>query len=321
MKKMINKITIEGLYYEDNLKESEDNFINGKLSVLTSSPDGEITNVCETRVIAGPKYGNKKDSKDNPNYNKFKYIMEQNNNKSYLQIGKEALGINISGSLDANYFIPKDKEKNRENVINSTINKASFITILENKIPKEPKAEFETDIVITKIIPEMTKETEDEPSIETGNYLVQGYIFDFNNVAIEVTYIAKKSEDGSLSAADYFADLATELPVFTKVWGNINGFITVVEKEELSAFGSSKKVSFKITKKEYEITGALAIPYEEGLTDEEYNQSLQLREQKIAASLERQSKNENNFSNLKGENTEDIASSFDNILSGKKFNF
>lgn len=293
MKKMINRIIVEGLLYDDNLKESETKYINGKLSLLTSK-ENDPTNVCELRVIAGERYGNKPDAKKNPNYLEYKRIKEQEHEHNYLRVGKEALGIQISGSLGANYFVPRGQDIKRENVVPILVNNSSFISIVDNSLI-EPKAEFETDIFITNITPEMTKGTPEMPAVETGNYLVKGYIFDYKNTAIEVTYIAKKGPEGITSAADYFSSLMNSLPVFTKVWGRINGYITNVEKREESAFGQAKVVSFKNTKKEYELVGALIHPYEDGITEEELKQALQAREMEIASNLERQ----NNFNSNK----------------------
>lgn len=285
MKKMINKISITGLVYESNLKESEKGYINGKIGIYTSN-DSNITNVSEVKVIAGRTYGNKEGAKKNPNYNGFKYIMEKGEELNYLTVGDNAIGVQINGAIGGNYFVAKGKEIKRENVTSSMVNNGSFITVFDNKKISSPKATFETDIMITGIIPEMAKDTEGNP-IETGNYLVKGFIFDYRNTAIEVTYIAKTCEEG-LSAADYFSDLQDSLPIFTKVWGNINGFITTNEIIEESAFGAAKKVSFNSTKREYELTGALVSPYEEGLTEEEFKAALQAREQEIAIALENQ---------------------------------
>jgi hypothetical protein len=290
MKKMINRIIVEGLYYEDTLKESDKNYINGKLNILTSVPEPNIpVNVCETKIIAGPRYGNKPDAKVNPNYKEFKHIMEKEKGRNFLKVGKEAIGIQITGSIGANYFVPRGLDIKKENVISSIVNNGNFITLMDNSLIEEPSATFETDIVITQVVPEMTKGTDENPAMETGNYLVKGYIFDFRNTAIEVTYIAKAANDGSMSAADYFSSLEGSLPIFTKVWGYINGIRTHVERKEESAFGKDKVVSFEATKKEYELTGALPVPYEEGLTEEEFKAALQAREQAIAVALERQS--------------------------------
>lgn len=329
MKKMINKISVSGLVYESNLKVSDKGYINGKIGIHTSK-DSNITNVCELKVIAGPTYGNKAGAKKNPNYNGFKTLMEKGEELNYLTVGENALNVQITGAIGSNYFVPKGKDVDRDNIISSIVNNGSFITLFENKKIENPKATFETDIVITNIMPEMTKATETEPSVETGNYLVKGYIFDYKNTAIEVTYIAKTCEEG-LSAAEYFSDLQDSLPIFTKVWGNINGFITVTESIEESAFGTPKKVSFKSTKKEYELTGALVTPYEEGLTEEEFKAALQAREKEIAVALENQTnRNANNANTFNGIdplknagsniNASDIANSFNN-LGGSKFTF
>ena len=80
--------------------------------------------------------------------------------------------------------------------------------------------------------------------------------------------------------------MASELPVFTKVWGKINGFVTSIEKVEESAFGEAKVVSFKSTKREFEITGALATPYEDGITEEELKNAINAREMEIAVAMD-----------------------------------
>lgn len=284
MKKMINKIKVEGLFYEEAFKESEKHYVNGKLSVLTSNPeDKSLKNVCDLKIIAGQRYGNKPDAKVNPNYKTYKSLMEDNKDKNFLKIGKDAIGMSISGSIGANYFVPKGLEIIRENAIGPMQNDGSFITIL-NSVPA-PKATFDTDIVITNIIPEMTKATDTEPAQETGNLIIKGYIFSFKNVAIEVTYIAKAEDDG---AVEFFSNYANELPVFTRVWGDINGFHSTSTKEEKSGFGQSRIISFETTKKEYVIKGCNPEPYTEGLTQEELKAALADREKEIAVAIDRQ---------------------------------
>lgn len=286
MRKMINKITIEGIHYENDLKKSDKGYINGKLSVLIPNEEG-ITNVCDLRVIAGAKYGNKPDAKKNDNFPKFEELMNSKE-KAYLKVGNEATGVSITGALEANYFIPRGAEPTRENVVSTVNNNASFIDLVPASMIEKPRAEFEMDIVITSILPEMSKDP-DCPA-PTGNYIVKGYTFNYRNVAIEVSLIAKTCEGATSSAADYFAAMASELPVFTKVWGKINGFVTSIEKVEESAFGEAKVVSFKSTKKEFEITGALATPYEDGITEEELKNAINAREMEIAVAMDRQKK-------------------------------
>lgn len=290
MKKMINKVSVQGLFYEGNLKLSKQ-YVNGKLSVLTSAPNSGVTNTCELKVIAGPRYGNKPDAKLNPNYPLYESLMNTGNEKAYLHVGEQAQGVSISGSLGANYFVPRGTDLKRENVRCPLQYDASFITFVDGNLltPADYKATFETDIVITSIVPEMSKPVGDTPAMETGNIFVKGYIFDYKGVAIEASFIAKATEDGSYGPVDYFTDLSSEFPVFTKIWGVINGFKVVSEKREESAFGAPKIVSFETTKKELVITGALPQPYPEGMiTAEEFQESLQQREIAIATALDRQ---------------------------------
>lgn len=290
MKKMINKIIAEGFLYDQSLKESDKNYINGKMNVLTSIGADSSTDTCELKIIAGPTYGNKPGAKANPNYYNFKSVMTQEE-KTYLKVGTEALGVSVTGSFDVSYFVPKGTDITRENIVSNVQNRGSFITIMDGKTIETPSATFDTDIYVTEIVPEMTKVAadSDEPSVETGNILVKGYIFDFKNTAMPITYIAKKSEEqGVLSAADYFSSMESELPFLTRAWGKIHTYETKVEKKEESAFGAPKIVSFKTTKRELELTGALAEPYEDGITPEEFQAALQARETRIAEALEDQ---------------------------------
>lgn len=320
MKKMINRITVEGIHYDNDLKKSEKGYVNGKLSILIPNGDEQVQNICDMRVIAGAKYGNKPDAKTNFNFPKYCELMDSKEKNCFMAVGEEAIGVSITGSFEPNYFCPKGRDQKRENVISGLRNGASFIDLMPANMIEQPRAEFEVDIVITNIAPEMTK---DECPAPTGNYIVKGYVFNYKGAAIEVSMIAKASQSADLSAADYFAEMAMDVnegtPVFTKVWGRINGFITTVEKEEKSAFGESKVVSFKNTKRELEITGALPVPYEEGLTKEEFEKALKTRELEIATALDRST--EKTTTNTASP-TESIASAFGNLGGmGGKFQF
>lgn len=322
MKKMINRITVEGIHYDNDLRKSEKGYVNGKLSVLIPSGEEQVQNICDMRVLAGPRYGNKPDAKTNLNFPKFCELMDSKDKNCFMGVGEEAIGVSISGSFEPNYFCPRGREPKRENIISSLRNGATFIDLMPASMIDQPRAEFEVDIVITGIVPEMTK---DDCPAPTGNYIVRGYIFNYQKAAIEVSMIAKTSQGIGMSAADYFAEMAEEVseetPVFTKVWGRINGFITTIEREEKSAFGESKVVSFKSTKKELEITGAMPTPYEEGLTKEEFEKALKTRELEIAAALDRATtKTATNATSTNP--TETIASAFGNLGGmGGKFQF
>lgn len=311
MKKMVNRITVEGIHYDNELKKSEKGYVNGKLSILVSNDDAEVKNICDMRVIAGAKYGNSPDAKANPNFDKYCELMDGKSQNSFMG-GGVPIGVSISGAFEPNYMLRRGTEPTRENMTTSVRNGASFIDLMPASTISKPQAIFETDIAITSIIPEMSQGEFPAP---TGNVIVKGYVFTYKKVAVEVTMIAKGNNGSELSAAEYFAGLATDYLgeegafVFTKVWGTINGFNTSVTTEEKSAFGESKIVSFTRTKRELEITGAMQTPYPDGLTKEELDKALQAREVEIAAALDRVTTARNN-TGAPTTNTETLASAF-----------
>lgn len=326
MKKMKNRIVIEGYFYDDTLKLGNKGYITGKLNVLTSHDNDEVQNVCETKVLAGATYGNKPDAKANPNFNLFKRLIEQERENSYLKVGNKAIGIQINGQFGGNHFVPRGQEMKRENVVSSVNNMANFITLINGELLDDLQATFDVDTYITSIIPEMTKATETQPSVETGNILVKGYVFDFRNTAIPITFVAKPNKNGGPSAAMYFSSMANKVPFLTEIRGNINGYIMESTRTEPSAWGEPYTVSFKTTKKEYEINWAMGTPYEDGITPEEFNESLQRMETEIAISMDKQ-KNQNqnvNSSPIGSDNASMIAAAFGNLSSNgnePKFTF
>lgn len=326
MKKMKNKITVEGYYYDDTLKLGNKGYITGKLNILTSHENDEMQNVCGTKVIAGPSYGNKPDAKPNLNFYTFKSLIEGQRENNYLKVGNKAIGIQINGQLSGNHYIPQGTQIKRENVISSVNNMANFITLINSDLIDEPQATFDVDTYITSIIPEMTKATELQPSVETGNILVKGYVFDFKNTAIPITFVAKPNKNGGPSAAMYFTSMANKVPFLTEIRGNINNYIMESTRTEPSAWGEPYTVSFKTTKKEYEINWAMGTPYEDGITPEEFNESLQRMETEIAISMDKQKNQNQNVSSspIGSDNASMIAAAFGNLSSNgnePKFTF
>ena len=117
---------------------------------------------------------------------------------------------------------------------------------------------------------------------------VKGYIFDFRNALLPVTYYVYGG------GMDHFENLdaSVNTPVFICVNGHqVSKTVTTVQKNENSGWGETFAQEVTSTQREFVITGALD-PYdwddESTITAQEYKEALQNREITIAEIKSRQ---------------------------------
>lgn len=251
MRKTINKTTIIGRVYEQNLTEkiSGDTaktpgveFINGTIDIATDEACLNIVQIHFTYVTDTTKKGSK-----NSTYTALKKII--NENKTILTVGKEnAMMVKIADSaLDLNDFYTN--RNGEETLVSAKRNEGGFVTILTSLPEEKERNRFETDMLIngTQYV-----EADPEKNIDKDYLIVKGAVFNFRNDIKPVEFVVK-SEGG----IKYFEslDASPKNLTFTKVWGTINSETIVRRVEEESAFGEPSVKEYTRNVREWVITG------------------------------------------------------------------
>lgn len=256
MKKMINKTVVEGFLVEKDLRDgtaaSGSNYISGKLHVETSPGNVVAVEVFESeKTKAGTL---------NQKFATLKGIYE--NGKARHDGADQPTTLKIGSALGTNDWFNKEGE-----LVSSLINRGGFINITAQI---NPKAEFEADVVIRSVVPELRNEK------ETGRAIVNAIVFDYANKALPAKFIVENQK-----GVEFFQNLDPN--TFTRVWGTqVNSTITN-ERTEESAFGDAKVVKSSYSRKEFIITGAQTEAYDEDqLTADDLNQAIQARNVAIA---------------------------------------
>lgn len=232
-----NKVLVEGVVKENNLKKLDDTTIAGHLILATSSDSEHKVNFYATaKTKAGA---------DSKSYANLTHALEYVSMVDLIANGhtqEEALEqatkvIVKSGELKMNDYYNAD----RGNLSSFPEIKANFVETIKKEF--NPRAEFDIEGVITSIAPEMT--TGDDPE-ETGRVKVKLVAFDYKGAAMPFEFVA------SGDTATYLT-IAYEINKTSNVWGVLENSIErkVVKKE---GFGSSKEEVFENVTREMVIT-------------------------------------------------------------------
>lgn len=256
MKKMVNKTTVEGILVEKDLRagvaqNSGTAYVAGRLHIETS--DGN--------VVAVEVYEGEKTAKGQPNqkYPTLKGIFD--NGQAKHDGSDNPTKLRVTSALGTNDWF-KDGE-----LVSSLINRGGFISVVGTV---NSKADFEADIVIKSVQPEIRNEQ------ETGRVVVNGIIFNYANQALPARFVVENAE-----GAKFFSNL--DPMTFTRVWGQQVNSTIVNERTEDSAFGDAKVVKSSYTRKEFVITGAQTDAYDESqLTSAELQSAIQARNVAVA---------------------------------------
>jgi hypothetical protein len=256
MKKMINKSMIEGTLIEKDLRSGTTKanvpYIAGRLHIETAPGN----------VVTVEVFEQQKTSKgaENQKFPTLKGLWEKG---QATHDGSETpTKLRIASSLEINDWVDRDGVL-RSNLVND----GGYVNVVSTL---NPKAEFEVDVVISKVSPEVIQGN------TTDRAVIDGYVFNYRGVALPVKFIVENQK-----GVKFFSSLQPN--TFTRVWGvQVNNTI-VNEKTEESAFGDSKVVKSSYTRKEFVVTGAQTIPYDEDqLTDEELKAAIQARNVAVA---------------------------------------
>lgn len=236
-----NKVFIEGLLSEVNIEEK---LIKGKDAILGSVVIK--TSATEEHEVNVFSYKLKKDGTENGIYKGLKTVMTDY--KPMSEVGKEdADRVRVSGGqLSINEYYGQDGQLKAYPRISS-----SFINRLKPTEELKPKAEFEVDIFIQAVVPEIKDEE------ETGRVIIKAYIVQYGG-KVEPFEFVVENKDAVSYIETYYESGST-------VWvaGDI---INKVEKKTIkkeTAFGKDKEREVTNTTREYVVTGGSEV-YEDG---------------------------------------------------------
>lgn len=278
MKKMINKVHIEGWVYDHKLtskvagekaKNPGVTFINGTIDVATDDNCLNIVTIHYSYVTPITKQ-----NKPNATFNALNAILTDN--KTVVKVGKEnAVKVRADTSIGLNEFY--SDRNGKEELVSAKRNEGGFVHIITDALSEKDtdRNNWEADTVVTKV-----REIEADPERNLpAKVVISGYMFDFKNALLPVDVVAYKE-----SAQNYFLGLeASESnPTFIKLKGQQVSQVIIRTVTEESAFGDEPDVKeFKNTVREFVVTGALP-PYEwdseESITAQEMKEALASRE-------------------------------------------
>lgn len=278
MKKMINKVHIEGWVYDhkltskvagENAKNPGVTFINGTVDIATDDNCLNIVTIHYSYVTPVTKQ-----NKPNATFNALNSILTDN--KTVVKVGKEnAVKVRADTSIGLNEFY--SDRSGKEELVSAKRNEGGFIHIITDALSEKDtdRNNWEADTVVTKV-----REIEADPERNLpAKVVISGYMFDFKNALLPVDVVAYKE-----SAQNYFLGLeASESnPTFIKLKGQQVSQVIIRTVTEESAFGDEPDVKeFKNTVREFVVTGALP-PYEwdseESITAQEMKEALASRE-------------------------------------------
>ena len=243
------KVTVAGIVSDKKLEMTTKDgvrTIEGTITIKTAD-----TNFVQMRVRCADK---KKDGSENKTFAGVMTVM--NEYKSIADVGEdEADRVRASGQI--NLF----RSNNGNEIVSYTSN---FFNRIKNNQTFEPKAEFEIEMYIKSLVPEVNKEGE-----ETGRYKIVGWIPTFNGI-----------EPLDLIVPEELADQVSSIyePKQTaRFYGNIIQNVTYETIERPMAFGVKKETKanfinelvvtggspvYDATDKDEVVEGGNQIPYD-----------------------------------------------------------
>ena len=289
MRKTINTTHIEGWLYQHALslkvtgeksKNPGTQFINGTIDVATNDAMTNIVTIHFSYVT--PTYA--KSGSPNATFNALQNIINGVTCNVIEHGADRAAKIRIDSQVGLNEFWSTRNNSNGE-VVSQIRNEGGFIHVVQTVAAAEGLRDiFKTDMIVTgvrRIEADPTRGREEKVEIK-------GYVFDFRNALLPVTYYAYGG------GMDHFEALEASVnnPVFLCVNGHqVSKTVTTVRESENSGWGETFAQEVTSTQREFVVTGADS-PYEwdteESITAQEYKEALQNREMAIAEIKSRQ---------------------------------
>jgi hypothetical protein len=264
-----NQVVIEGTLLE--VRHSEWNSKEG----LNIELDIEVAEN-EVHTVHGMTRYKKKDGSDNAIAKGYQTIVNE-----YLTVAKhgrdQADKVRVTqGKIGVNEYYGQDKQLKTFPQINT-----NFVNRVGAGDVFNPRAEFEVEVFVKSVVPEMKNDD------ETGRVKVNAIIPVFGGKVIPFEFMV--SAEGAEFVSDNY-----EVGCTTRVYGDIVNFKEVKETEVAVAFGRPQKKITTKTVREYLITGGTD-PYEEEnvnvFTIESIQQAMVEREAYLQELQNRQSQN------------------------------
>lgn len=257
--KMINNVHIEGLLYEHDLslKTSGENsknpgtkFISGTVKIAT---DNEMTNVVEIHYT----YVTEKTSKGSTNstFTNLKSIIDGNVTCYMTGKSKEdyvPTFVRADTAIGLNDFYSENN--GQVELVSAKRNEGGFLHFIkESELVEErdeygnfPRNRFEADMVVTNIRRIEPDEEKDIPE----KMALKGVIFDFRRGILPVEFVIYNPQGMEL-----FENQAPSPsnPFCTNIRGTQISQVTMVRREEPSAFGPTIVKEYPRTRKEFEV--------------------------------------------------------------------
>lgn len=288
-KQMQNSTHIEGWLYQHSLslkvtgersKNPGTQFINGNIDIAT---DDKMTNIVTVHFsYVTPTYT--KSGSPNQTFNALQNIINGVTCNVIEHGVDRAAKVRIDSQVGLNEFWSVRNNPEGE-VVSQIRNEGGFLHVVQTIAAAEGLRDtFKTDMIVTG-----TRRIEaDADRGREEKVEVKGYIFDFRNALLPVTYYVYGG------GMDHFENLDASVnnPVFICVNGHqVSKTVITVQKNENSGWGETFAQEVTLTQREFVITGALD-PYdwddESTITAQEYKEALQNREITIAEIKTRQ---------------------------------
>ena len=208
------KVTVVGIVSDKKLEMKTENGVRTIEGTITIKTDD--TNFVQMRVRCADK---KKDGSNNKTFTGVMTVM--NEYKSIADDGAdEADRIRVSGQI--NLF---RSNQNGNEIVSYTSN---FFSRVKNTQNVEPKAEFEVEMYIEKLVPEVNKDGE-----ETGRYKICGWVPTYNGIEPLTLFVPEELAE---IASDTYQPKQT-----ARFYGNIIQNVTYKTIERPMAFGVKKE--------------------------------------------------------------------------------
>ena len=281
-KNFINKVHVEGLLYQHNLKkkvtgENAQNpgteYITGTVEIATDNDILNIVSVFYAFVTAKTKNG-----KDNSAFKVLSDIIDGKLGSVMANGADAAVKLAIDSAIGLNDFYTDRSGK--EELVSAKRNEGGFISIINELNPDEKlRSTFATDMVITSV----THKDADEEKQLPEKAVIRGVIFNYNKAILPVEFSAINP-----NAIAYFEglDISPKNPCFTEVRGRQISETIVKSITEESAFGEPSVKEVKNSHKDFVITWARPEIYEwdseETITAAELSEAKAARETYLA---------------------------------------
>lgn len=286
MKKMINKVHVEGYLYQHTLemKESGPNskapgtiFITGNIDIATDNAMTNIVTIHYTYVTEKTKTG-----KANSAFSVLKDIIDGKLG-CHMKGAAPAL-ISVDSSIALNEFYTE--RNGQEELVSAKRVEGGFLSVVSAlKEDEAQRSTFDVDMVITG-----THMMEADPEKDLPEKMIlKGGIFDFRGslLPVDLSVILP----GAISYFESMGISQTE-PMFTRLQGQLISEVIKRTVTEESAFGAPKVKEYASTRKDYVITWAASEPYawddESSITATEMKKAMEERATYLATVKARQ---------------------------------